>query len=238
MAEELRLDDPQTVVRVRRSARARRITLTVPQNGEAPRVTAPPSASLPDIRMFLMRQADWLRDALRRRPEIQPVRDGASIPVGGKDLRIDRVAGPRRPPRIDGDAIVLQGRGDAGPRIAAWLKEIARAALTPIVEDSAEALGAAHRRITLRDTKGRWGSCTSDGALSFSWRLAMAPPAVLDYVAVHEAAHLREMNHGPRFWAHVEALRPDWRVHRDWLKREGGRLHLYRFDAEAIRASG
>ena len=82
----------------------------------------------------------------------------------------------------------------------------------------------------MKDTKGRWGSCSSAGNLNFSWRLAMAPPEVLDYVAVHEAAHLREMNHGSRFWALVETLRPDWRRRRDWLKRHGGELQSYRFD--------
>ncbi|MEL6794525.1 MAG: SprT family zinc-dependent metalloprotease, partial [Pseudomonadota bacterium] len=116
------------------------------------------------------------------------------------------------------------------PRIAAWLKERARAAILPIVDDAAAALGTGYGRISMRDPKGRWGSCSAKGDLNFSWRLAMAPPAVLDYVAVHEAAHLREMNHGPQFWALVERLRPDWRVQRNWLREEGAALHRFRFD--------
>ena len=230
MTETIALDDPETVVVLRRSTRARRITLTVPRNGEPPRVTAPPRVGVSELRMFLLRQADWLRDALERAPEIETVAEGARLPIDGRDLRVTRQDGPRRPPRIEGERLILSGPGAPGPRIAAWLKERARAALLPIVEDSAEALGARFGRITMRDPKGRWGSCSAKGDLNFSWRLAMAPPAVLDYVAVHEAAHLREMNHGPRFWALVEQLRPDWRDQRNWLREEGAALHRFRFD--------
>lgn len=233
MTETIALDDPAVEIVLRRSARARRITLTVPRNGEAPRVTAPPRVGESEIRMFLLRQADWLRDALARAPVVETVDDGVYLPVDGRDLRVVRADGPRRPPRVEGDALILSGQGAPGPRIAAWLKERARSALLPIVEDSAEALGARFGRITMRDPKGRWGSCSARGDLNFSWRLAMAPPEVLDYVAVHEAAHLREMNHGPRFWALVEQLRPDWRDQRAWLRKEGAALHRFRFDGES-----
>jgi hypothetical protein len=84
-------------------------------------------------------------------------------------------------------------------------------------------------RITLRDTRSRWGSCTADGALMYSWRLILAPPSVLDYVAAHEAAHLVEMNHSARFWALVERLCPDWQAERAWLRREGAALQAWRF---------
>ena len=231
MAEMIALDDPAVDVVLRRSARARRLTLTVPQNGDPPRVTAPPGVTLSEVRMFLMRQGDWLRAALDRTPAVVDVADGAEIPIAGARVRIRRESGRRRPPVLEDGRLLLIGDGAAGPRIAAWLKARARAALTPIVADSAEALDARYGRIALRDPKGRWGSCSARGDLNFSWRLAMAPPEVLDYVAVHEAAHLREMNHGPRFWALVESLRPDWRRQRNWLKAEGAALHRYRFTA-------
>ncbi len=228
----IRLEDPETEVEIRRAPRARRITLTVPQTGAPPRLTAPLGAMDGELRLFLLRHSDWLREALARAPAASPVRPGAALPVAGRLLTVETAPGPRRAPRIEGDRIILQGRGDAGPRLAAWLKERARAALLPAVEDCAAALGARARSVTLRDQKGRWGSCTGRGDLSFSWRLAMAPPSALDYVAAHEAAHLLEMNHGPRFWALVERLRPGWRRERDWLKREGPALHRYRFELE------
>lgn len=234
MAEVIRLDHPETTVAVRRSARARRLTLTVPHDGGPPRVTAPPSTPLADIRMFLMRQEDWLAEAMTRAPKAAVVAPGGEIPVAGRVLRIVHRSGVRRPPFVEGDLLVVEGGGPAATakRIEVWLKERARTALTPIAEDCAEAVGGRLGRITMRDTKGRWGSCSAAGNLNFSWRLAMAPPAVLDYVAAHEAAHLIEMNHGPRFWALVERLRPDWREQRAWLKRDGGTLHRYRFSAD------
>lgn len=231
MAGLIRLDDPETDVALRRLKRARRMTLTVPQNGDPPRLTVPHNTPDADIRMFLLRQADWLRRALDRAPELTTVAPDAQLPVGGRLLTITAVPGPRRVPFIDGDRLILSGPGTAAPRIAAWLKERARAALAPIAQNCAAELGVSVGRISLRDTKGRWGSCTSRGDLSFSWRLAMAPPEVLDYVAAHEAAHLIEMNHGPRFWALVTQLRPGWKYQRDWLKREGASLHAYRFEA-------
>lgn len=182
--------------------------------------------------MFLLRQADWLRKAMARAPAIVPVIPGAEIPVAGEMIRIETRPGPRRAPQLIGGALVISGRGAPGPRIAAWLKERARAALLPVVTEAAEALGAEFGKITLRDQKGRWGSCTSRGDLSFSWRLAMAPEAALDYVAVHEAAHLLEMNHGPHFWAHVTRLRPEWKHQRDWLRQEGSSLHRFDFRAD------
>lgn len=232
MSRWLRQEDLGVEVAIRRSARARRLTLTVPGSGEPPRLTAPPGVPEAELRMFLMRQTDWLRAALARAPAAVLVANGAQIPVAGRPLRIETRPGRRRPPRIEGDALVIDGSGAPGPRVAAWLKERARAALLPIAAEAAEALGARMGRVTLRDQKGRWGSCTARGDLSFSWRLAMAPHGALDYVAAHEAAHLLEMNHGPRFWALVTRLRPDWKRQRDWLKREGSGLHRYRFDPE------
>lgn len=231
MPEIIALDDPAVEVVLRRSARARRLTLTVPRNGEPPRVTAPPGIRIAEVRMFLLRQSDWLRAALERAPTAVAVRPGATIPVAGRTLTIHALAGRRRPPTVEGDRLVVQGPGEAAPRVAAWLKDRARAALVPIVREAAAEIGARPGRIALRDQKSRWGSCSSRGDLNFSWRLAMAPAAALDYVAVHEAAHLLEMNHGPRFWAIVERLRPDWRIQRAWLRDEGADLRRYRFDA-------
>ncbi|MFV0473702.1 MAG: M48 family metallopeptidase [Pikeienuella sp.] len=232
MNARLRLDDLDVDIVIRRSARARRLTLTAPGAGAPPRLTAPPHVPEAELRMFLLRQSDWLREAMARAPAPAPVRHGARLPVGGAQLRVTVRPGRRLPPRIEGDMLIVEGPGAPGPRIAAWMKERARAMLTPIAAAAAADLGARIGRISIRDQRGRWGSCTARGDLSFSWRLAMAPHGALDYVAAHEAAHLLEMNHGPRFWALVTQLRPEWRRQREWLKREGSALHRYRFEAE------
>ncbi len=117
------------------------------------------------------------------------------------------------------------------PRVAAWLREESRRACVAGVARHAAALGLRPGRISLRDPRSRWGSCTASGDLMFSWRLIMAPTAVLDYVVAHEVAHLAEMNHSPRFWAVVKRLCPDYLVARDWLRRNGATLHRHNFGA-------
>ena len=104
------------------------------------------------------------------------------------------------------------------------------AALAEAADRHSAALGRPHAGIVLRDTRSRWGSCTSEGNLMFSWRLIMAPPRILQYVAAHEVAHLAEMNHSPDFWAVVERLFPDYGVCRRWLRENGDHLHRVRFD--------
>lgn len=224
------LDDPATEVALVRHAGARRLTLRVDPVTGAARVTVPTRTSLAEIRMFLLRQSSWLRKAQARVPEIVCVVDGAVIPVEGIPHEVRRVPGPARAARLTGGLLTVGGRSPAGPQVAAWLKLRARDALLPAVERHAAVLGRPFQAVQLRDTSSRWGSCTSRGSLNFSWRLAMAPPAILDYVAAHEVAHLAEMNHSAKFWAVVAKLMPDYERRRHWLKTEGRGLHRYRFD--------
>lgn len=176
MASRLRLDDLDIDVSIRRSSRARRLTLTVPQTGAPPRLTAPPGIAEAELRMFLLRQSDWLRAAMARAPAPVAIACGARLPVAGRMVELETRPGRRRAPRLEGGKLVVEGPGAPGPRVAAWLKERARASVLPIAAEAARALGVRHGRISVRDQRGRWGSCTSAGDLSFSWRLAMAPP--------------------------------------------------------------
>lgn len=229
-ADRIALSHLPVAVRLNVSARARRFTLRLGAPGEDAVLTLPPSVPRHEAQSFLERHAGWLERALARQPQGVQVGHGTHLPVGGALLEIVTRDGPRRAPGIDGGCLVLGGPGAAGPRIAAWLRERARAALVPAAHAYAAELGRRVQGVALRDTRSRWGSCSSSGRLSFSWRLAMAPPEVQDYVAAHEAAHLVEMNHGARFWALVERLRPDHRAERAWLREEGRRLHAFRFD--------
>jgi predicted metal-dependent hydrolase len=115
--------------------------------------------------------------------------------------------------------------------LRAFLKIEARNALVPAAEAFAAQLSKPIGRISLRDTRSRWGSCSGAGNLMFSWRLVMAPPAVLHYVAAHEVAHLQEMNHSQVFWDVVARLMPDYRIHRAWLKKHGAKLHRVDFSS-------
>jgi predicted metal-dependent hydrolase len=139
--------------------------------------------------------------------------------------------GGGRAVRLQGAVLEVPGAVDAmAGRLRGWLRAQARDRLAEASDRYAQKLGRRYDRITLRDTRSRWGSCTHDGGLMYSWRLIMAPPEVLDYVAAHEVAHLAEMNHSPAFWAVVERLYGDWRAPRRWLHQDGKRLHLYRFE--------
>ncbi|TYO90484.1 M48 family metallopeptidase [Oceanicella actignis] len=232
MGVSIRLERPSVSVTVRRSARSRRFSLSVSRIDGRPLLTIPEAASLDEARGFLERHAEWLSGALDRAPGALPVTEGMTLPIGGRPvvLRADP-ARRRGAPALSGDALLIPpSAAGPGPAVKTFLIARSRDALTPAARRHAAALGKAPARVTLRDTRSRWGSCTAEGALSFSWRLAMAPPAVQDYVAAHEAAHLVEMNHGPRFWALVERLRPDWREQRAWLRANGAALHRFRFD--------
>ena len=141
-------------------------------------------------------------------------------------------AGDGRRVRFEGGRVLVPGAQDRiGARLGRHLKEIARARLAEASDHFAAKLGMPYAAITLRDTRSRWGSCTSQGRLMYSWRLILAPPPVLDYVAAHEVAQLAQMNHSPAFWAEVKRIHGPYKEPRDWLRRQGGDLHRYRFNS-------
>ncbi|AOZ68464.1 zinc metalloprotease [Rhodobacter xanthinilyticus] len=213
---------------LRRSARARRFSLRVSRVDGAVTLTLPARAREVEALAFAREQADWLAAALARMPARQGVGFGAEIPFEGVARQI--VEGAVRAVRIEAREIIAPpGEERLGARLEAYFKHAARLRLQAASEHYAARLGRPFRRITLRDTRSRWGSCAVDGSLSYSWRLIMAPPGVLDYVAAHEVAHLAEMNHSPDFWAVVARLRPGYEAERGWLKREGAALHAVRF---------
>ncbi len=226
--------DPPVEVALRRSARATRYSLRVSRADGRVSLSLPVWASEAEALEFLRAREDWVRRHLAEAPRPAQARVGAEVPVCGVLRPV--VAGAGRAARFADGVIAVPPGPREGPRIKALLTALARERLTRAVTVHAGALGRAHGQITLRDPKSRWGSCSSKGDLMFSWRLIMAPPAVLDYVAAHEVAHLVEMNHSDAFWRVCARLRPDYREHRDWLKRNGAGLQALRFDlAEECR---
>lgn len=234
----LEVDGVTTPVEVRRHAGARRLTLRVSKTRRAVVVTLPAQCRMDEADRFLKTHIDWVRDRLGAVPEPVPFAHGAEIPLRGSPHRI-RFTGTGR-----GRAVVavrnetsskpvleVSGRTEhAGRRLRDWLSAQALADIDDRVRFHARNLGARPRRISLRDQTSRWGSCSSSGLLSFSWRLILAPPFVLDYVAAHEVAHLLEMNHGIRFWKLVAKCVPDLDEAKEWLRQEGNELHRYGAD--------
>lgn len=222
--------DPPVEVHLRRNARAKRFSLRVSRSDGRVSLSLPTWAPETEALDFLREREGWVRDHLGRSPGVQRAQVGVDIPVCGVPRRV--VAGSGRAARlIDGALHVPEGSRE-GPRIKALLGAMARDRLTEAVTVHAEAIGKRYGRITLRDPRSRWGSCSSKGDLMFSWRLIMAPPAVLDYVAAHEVAHLVEMNHSPRFWALCKQLCPATDQHRRWMRANGADLLAWRFEAQ------
>lgn len=213
---------------LRRSARARRLSLRVSRLDGRVTLTLPQRVSQAEGQRFLDDRESWIRRQLAQVTPARCVDLGDSVPVLGAQLVLTQ--GLRRGVQQDGDRLLIGPGGRVGVRVQAWLKEQARARLVAASDHYSAALGRRYTSITLRDTRSRWGSCSAQGRLMYSWRLVMAPEHVLDYVAAHECAHLVEMNHSAAFWGVVARLRPDWRQSRDWLREQGAALHSLRFD--------
>ena len=214
---------------MRSHPRARRLILRIDRKTAQPIVTVPAGVSNREALRFIEKSKDWL---IRNTSDSEPVKTlapGQSIPLRGVQHTICHGEKLSRPViSLDQEIWVKGAPEHHSRRLMDWLRAEARADLSQRVAVHAASLGAKPGRITVRDTTSRWGSCSARGSLSFSWRLILAPPDVLDYVAAHEVAHLKQMNHSPRFWRHVEALIPDYEAPRKWLKRHGSGLHAYR----------
>ncbi len=230
LAAEIDCEGLVVPVLVRHHARARRITLRLPPGELRAMVSVPRGTTLLDGLTFAQSRKDWIAKHLKSRGTPVPFRHGQFIPFRGEDHLIvhvpgrgavwhEEVAGVRR--------LCVGGNERHLPRrLTDWLKKQARAALLSSCRQYARAMNVRFTRLSVRDQKSRWGSCSSRGALNFSWRVILAPDFVLDYLTAHEVAHLVEMNHSPRFWRLVAQHCPHWQKAEKWLKKHGGALHL------------
>jgi predicted metal-dependent hydrolase len=222
------LGSVETALLVRRHPRACRASLRLSTDGEGVVVVIPAQGRLEDGVAIARRHADWIRDRLESVPARVPFAEGAAIPVYGRTRVVRHVATGRPGVRENGEMLAVGGSAESvRAQIEAWLRGEARRVVTALAHAKAERLGHPLLRISVRDVRSRWGSCSSAGALSFSWRLILAPPAVLDYVVAHEVAHLAERGHGPAFWRTVARLTEHMDVGRAWLRRHGRNLLRY-----------
>ena len=220
--------NPPIEVTLRHSARAKRLSLRVSRLDGRVTLTLPRRAPAREGIAFLRAKEIWLRGHLQNMRPAMAVDVGQSIPFRGRDMPI--VLGKGRRARLTEDQIEVSGGAPAAPQVKALLRHNARDALARASDKYAQQLCRAYTRLSIRDTRSRWGSCSTAGVLMYSWRLIMAPPEVLDYVAAHEVAHLVEMNHQPAFWTIVAQLCPDYENHRQWLRENGDQLHRVIFN--------
>jgi len=210
---------------IRRSDRARRVRVAVdPDKGVE--VVLPRRAAMREAERAVVELRPWIERRLR---EMEVTRAavaarGDTVPYLGADLRLVPQPGRTRVHRR-GDELLVPA-GDRGEALERWYRRMARAEIAPRLDDAVAALGTRYSALTIRNQKTRWGSCSSTGAMSFNWRLLLAPEEVLDYVVWHEACHLLVMDHSPRFWALVARHVPGYGEQRRWLRRHGGTLVL------------
>ncbi|MGE0046210.1 MAG: M48 family metallopeptidase [Hyphomonadaceae bacterium] len=212
--------------------RARRISIRIDAARREAIATAPSERQVKRALNFAAERAGWIEAELARLPQGRPFEPGAVIDIRGEPHLLIHEHG-RAPPRYEPGKLVVQTTDPAlfAARVKRFLMAEARADLEARVAAHARTLGVAARRVQVKETRSRWGSCSEDGALAFSWRVICAPRFVLDYLAAHETAHLREMNHSRRFWALVAKCTPHWKQGRDWLHHQGFALHAIGSDA-------
>lgn len=214
------------VVVFERSAKARRVSLRVDQRSGRVRLVAPPRMARETALGFARAQSAWIHSRTLRLSPPVPFADGAVIPLFDAPHVVRHRPDKRGTVWLENGALHVAGRAEHLPRrLHDWLAGELRARVAALAHAKAAAIGHKVTRITVRDTATQWGSCTRGGGLSFSSRLAFAPPDVVDYVVAHEVAHLVHANHGPTFWALTAKLsQGDVAACRAWLRRNGERL--------------
>jgi predicted metal-dependent hydrolase len=229
------------LVRIRRHRQARRYTLRIHAATREVLLTMPPRGSLKEAKDFAQKHGGWIAARLHRLPVAAPFTHDTIVPLRGSEHRIVHRPGARgavwTDTGKDGERLICVA-GEAphvDRRVSDFLQREAQRDLEVASRRAAEKLKVVVKRVSVRDQSSRWGSCSTTGVLSFSWRLILAPPYVLDYLAIHEVAHLVEMNHSRRFWRLVNRLCPDANRAKVWLDVHGTDLHRYGLPGESAK---
>ena len=221
--------------RIRRSNRARHARILVDADGVE--VVVPTRFPLRNVEPFVEEKRPWIERTLRRMRESEesfpPARlcDGGEVPYLGERLALTIRVEPRRArahvARRGSELIVRLGpETPLRPALEAWYRRRARVEVAPRLDEAVRRAGGSYTSLQIRGQRTRWASCSTSGAMSFNWRLLLAPAEILDYVVDHEVAHLTVQDHSPRFWRLLEARCPEWRVHEAWLRAHGHALRL------------
>jgi predicted metal-dependent hydrolase len=229
--------------RIRRSERARRARILV--DGSGVEVVVPRRFPLREVEPFVEEKRAWIERTLRRLQESETelpaprLEDGGLLPYLGESLRLSvRVEPGRRREHVARRGVELRVALPADPEqllppesalreaLERWYRRRARAEVAPRLDAACARAGTSYTRLQIRGQRTRWASCSSNGAMSFNWRLLLAPAEILDYVVEHEVAHLELLDHSPRFWRLLASRCPDWREHEAWLRRHGHALKL------------
>lgn len=227
---EIEIDGQLLPVKVVENDRAKRLTLRLFPAGDGLKVTTPGHVGDDEIEEFVNRNRNWAATRIARLPKRVELTHGETIPFKGVEHKIISSGNLRGvvQAKVQDDQPVLSVPGEpssASRKLVAFMKREARKELDEVVNIHSTKIGIRPKQIRITDTTSRWGSCSSTRTLSFSWRIIMAPPEVLNYLAAHEVAHLKEMNHSDRFWKLTKELCPDTDIQKGWLRTHGAKLH-------------
>ncbi|WP_422369164.1 M48 family metallopeptidase [Pelagibius sp.] len=224
----LEVAEREVPVELQRHPRARRISLRISKTGDGIVMVLPKRAAIREAMDFAERNSGWILKHLEDQPARIAFAPGAIIPLFGVDHVVEHDAAAKRGVWRGEGRILVSGQAEHLPRrLGDFLKREAHREIGQRAREKAARIDRRIGRISLRDTRSRWGSCSSRGDMNFSWRLVLTPDYVLDYVVAHEVAHLMELNHSQRFWRLTDSLTPEMERAKDWLSREGGRVHRY-----------
>lgn len=224
----IKIHGQPVALRFRRNAAAKRMVLRLDLKTGGLVVTLPKRIGLAEALRFVEKSHDWISRTITKQPASVKIEDGVAMLYRGQLHTLRLTGGPRGIVQVIGDELHLPGKSEhASRRLKDFMTAEAKRNLLTASRHYAGVMDTKFSRLSIRDQKSRWGSCSASGVLSYSWRLILAPDYVLDYVAAHEVAHLREMNHGPRFWRLVLTHCTQARNAKQWLKAHGKEVHRY-----------
>ncbi len=224
----IKIGSPEIAIYVRKSTRAKRLSIRIPGATDKVFLIVPKKVSLLEATKFALEKEQWIRKQLKSKIEISKIILGSSVPVEGINYLIE--GGKNQRIKFENNKILIPlNYTDFAKHLKVYLSELSRQRFFSKTTFYCDLIGRKFVKINIKDPKTRWGSCTSTGNLMYSWRLILAPKSVLEYLVVHEVSHLVEMNHSIKFWQHVEKLMPNFRESQLWLKKNGQKLHSYDF---------
>ena len=222
MSYFIELDGQRLPITLKRNLRAKRLILKLDPKGSGVIVTLPKGVAERDGLKMVDKNKVWIANQIAKQPTPVPFEDGAELLFQGEPHVLKHLPDARGLVWVEDGVIYVAGKAEFFERrLTDWLKKQAKQVISAQAHELAARLDKKIKRISVRDTVSRWGSCSSSGCLSFNWRLILAPSDILTYVVAHEVAHLKHMDHSPAFWACVDSLGVDARYGRHWLKKNG-----------------
>jgi predicted metal-dependent hydrolase len=228
LTHQIEIDGQTIPVRLRWNKQARRLILRLDPKSDGVVITLPHGVDEQDGLKMALKNKVWIANQLSKTSPASAFEDGETILLRGHDVLLKHLPDARGTVWQEGDTIMVAGKPEfLHRRLTDWLKKQAKDDITPQAHDMAAILGKKVKRISVRDTVSRWGSCSSTGKLSFNWRLIFAPPEVLEYVVAHEVSHLVHMNHSKAFWETVDQFDVNINRSRAWLRKNGSLLQKF-----------